>query len=286
MQILAATDFSTRSHRAFRKAGLLARAQGAELSVLHVVDDDQPQDLIEIESREAERILAGQIKAMAELSGVQCRPMIVAGDPFDGILRSAASIRADLIVMGAHRKQLLRDIFVGTTIARVIRTGPYPVLMVNNDPGGPYRNAVAAVDVSEPSANAVRIARSAGLADEKDITFLHAFFPLGKRKMSTAGVNEAAIDEYVASERQNATDEVKAFLAENGFRSASLLLRVEEGEPFEVISRVVKDMGHDLLILGTHGRTGLLKVLLGSVTEEALRRLDIDILAVPPARPV
>lgn len=282
MQILAATDFSTRSHRALRKAGLLARAEGAELSVLHVVDDDQPEDLVQIESREAERILAGHIAAMAELSGVQCRPMVVTGDPFDGILRSAASIGADLIVMGAHRKQLLRDIFVGTTIERVIRTGPYPVLMVNNDPEGPYRNAVAAVDASEPSANAVQIAKSAGLADETSIMFLHAFLPLGKRKMSTAGIDQAAIDEYVANEREKATAELRAFLTANGLGAA--ILRVEEGDPFEVISRAVDEMKHDLLIIGTHARTGLLKVLLGSVTEEALRRLDIDILAVPPAR--
>jgi hypothetical protein len=52
---------------------------------------------------------------------------VIAGDAFDGILRIAESAKADLIVMGAHRKQLLRDILVGTTIERVIRIGPYPV---------------------------------------------------------------------------------------------------------------------------------------------------------------
>ena len=61
-------------------------------------------------------------------------------------------------------------------------------------------------------------------------------------------------------------------------------LRVEEGDPFEVISRAVEEMRPDLLIIGTHGRSGLLKVLLGSVTEAALRDLDVDILAVPPVR--
>ena len=138
----------------------------------------------QIERREAERILAEQISAMAELRGAQCRPMVVAGDPFDGILRTAGSIKADLIVMGAHRKQLLRDIFVGTTIERVIRTGPYPVLMVNNEVKQPYRNVLAAVDMSEPSANAIRAAKSAGLIGDEGVTFLHAFFPLGKGKMS------------------------------------------------------------------------------------------------------
>jgi nucleotide-binding universal stress UspA family protein len=46
----------------------------------------------------------------------------------------------------------------------------------------------------------------------------------------------------------------------------------------------VEEMMPDLLIIGTHGRSGIIKVLLGSVTEEALRSLDADILAVPPVR--
>lgn len=98
MQILAATDFSTRSSRALRRAGLLAQAKGAELALVHVVDDDQPNDLVQIERREAERILAEQISAMAELRDAQCRSEVVAGNPFDGILRTAGSIQADLIV--------------------------------------------------------------------------------------------------------------------------------------------------------------------------------------------
>lgn len=284
MQILAATDFSTRSHRALRKAGLLAEARGAELTLLHVVDDDQPKDLIELESREAERILAGHISAMAELRAAWCRSMVVAGNPFDGILRSADSIGADLIVMGAHRKQFLRDIFIGTTVERVIRTGPHPVLMVNKEPTGPYRNALAAVDISEPSAKAVRVARSVRLVDGGRTTLLHAFLPLGKRRMSSAGVNQQTINEFVTSERQNAADELRAFLAAHELDGPDLPLQEEEGEPFDAIARVVADGAHDLLILGTHGRTGLLKVLVGSVTEEALRSLDIDIFAVPPDR--
>jgi universal stress protein E len=284
MRILAATDFSTRSHRALRRAGLLAQTRGAELALVHVVDDDHPNDLVEIERREAERILAEQIGAMSELRDAKCRPMVVAGDPFDGILRTAGSIKADLIVMGAHRKQLLRDIFVGTTIERVIRTGQYPVLMVNNEVRQPYENSVAAVDMSEPSANAIKAARAMGLIGERGITLLHAFFPLGKGKTSVAATDRTAIDKYVAGERDRAVDDLVAFLAVNGLGGPEFSLRVEEGGAFEVISRAVEEMMPDLLIIGTHGRSWLLKVLLGSVTEEALRCLDVDILAVPPVR--
>jgi universal stress protein E len=284
VKLLAATDFSTRSHRALRRAGLLAQARGAELALVHVVDDDQPKDLVAIEKREAERILAEQISAMPELRDAQCCPSVVAGDPFDGILRTAASVQADLIVMGAHRKQLLRDIFVGTTIERVIRTGPYPVLMVNDEVKRPYRNALAAIDMSEASANAIRTAQTTGLIGDGGVTLVHAFVALGKGKMSIAGLDRAAIDEYVVSERQRAIDELAAFLAANELGDPTLPMRVEEGRAIEVISRAAEEMRPDLLVIGTRGRSGLLKVLLGSVTEEALRSLDVDILAVPPVR--
>lgn len=284
MRILAATDFSTRSDRALRRAGILAQSKGAELVLVHVVDDDHPTDLVEIERREAQRILAEQIGAISELRGAECRPMVVAGDPFDGILRTAEAVEADLIVMGAHRKQLLRDIFVGTTIERVIRTGSYPVLMVNNEVRQPYRNSLAAVDVSEPSVNAIRAAMSTGLIGDKGATLLHAFLAVGKGKLSIAGTDEAAISEYVASERGRIVDELTGFLAINGLLDPKLSLRVEEGGIFEVIERTIEETRADLLILGTHSHTWLLKVLLGSVTEEALRSLDIDILAVPPVK--
>jgi universal stress protein E len=79
-----------------------------------------------------------------------------------------------------------------------------------------------------------------------------------------------------------ATKELIAFLEENGVNAYGPSLVVEEGSPFEVIKSAVGRLRPELLIVGTHGRTGLAKALLGSVTEEALRSLEIDILAVPP----
>ena len=140
MQILAATDFSMRSNRALRQAGLLAQSVRAGLQIVHVVDDDWPDELIHTEKAAAERVLHEQMHSMQELRGIEARPMVITGDPFDGILHAAAEVKADLIVMGTHRKQLLLDIFVGTTIERVIRRGSFPVLMVNNEAQLKYEN--------------------------------------------------------------------------------------------------------------------------------------------------
>jgi universal stress protein E len=282
MQILAATDFSTRSQRAVRRAGLLAQEHGAEVVLVHVVDDDQPQELVALEMREAERILSEQIKAVPELQQVTCRPVVGGGDPFDGILRTARSTEPDLIVMGAHRKQLLLDIFVGTTIERVIRRSSWPVLMVNNEGQEPYRTALAAIDMSEPSANALRTGRALKIAGDAHLAFVHAFHPLAKGQMFVAGLAKEAIDEYVAEEQIRATNEVIEFLRANGVDGFACSLIVEEGSPFDVIKSAVGRFRPDLLVVGTHGRTSLAKAVLGSVSEEVLRSLDIDILAVPP----
>src|SRR5690242_10183967 len=143
MQILAATDFSTRSNRALRQAGLLAQPNRAQLHVVHVVDDDQPEQLVRMEKREAEQVLVEQIYSMPELRGREARPRVVTGDPFDGMIKTAAEVYAELIVMGTHREQLLLDTFIGTTIERVIRKGSFPILMVNNQAQRKYVNVVA-----------------------------------------------------------------------------------------------------------------------------------------------
>ena len=179
-RILAATDFSTRSQRALRQAGLLARQTGAQLTLLHVVDEDQPPHLIQLERAEGEAILNEQVGSVAELQGIDCRIVVMAGVAFDAILRTAKSVSADLIVMGAHRKQLLRDIFVGTTIERVVRTGPCPVLMVNNEAAHSYSRVLAAVDMSDISAHALQSARALGFFDHTHLTVVHALRVIDK----------------------------------------------------------------------------------------------------------
>jgi universal stress protein E len=284
MRILAATDFSTRSNRALRQAGLLVQPAKAELHIVHVVDDDQPEELIRLEKREAERVLKEQVASMPELSGVQAQLMVITGDAFAGILQAAADMKADLIVMGSHRKQLLLDIFIGTTIERVIRKGSFPILMVNHEAQRRYEKVVVPIDMSDASAHALRVGLSSGLIPDTGATLLHAFAALAPGKMSLVSSDQASIDSYIADERRRVTDELVAFLVSNDLTRGGWTLRVEEGDPMEIISRAIQQIGADLLVMGTHGHSGLLKALIGSVTEEALRTLNVDILAVPPLR--
>jgi nucleotide-binding universal stress UspA family protein len=282
MRILAATDFSTRSLLAVRRAGLLTRDNNAELALLHVVDDDQPKNLVEIESHEAQRYLEELTGSMAELRGLECQVMVVPGDAFSGILQAAKQHSADLIVMGAHRKQLLRDIFVGTTIERVIRTSRYPVLMVNTEVGQQYKKVMVAVDMSEPSAHAIRTGKALGLVGNAALVLVHAFNPAAEGKMSFAGIQKGEILDYVASEQSRAGRHIAAFLKAHGLADDSWTTLIEKGEALDVITNAVQKVAPDLLLMGTRGRSGIVKILLGSVTESVLRSVNVDILAVPP----
>jgi nucleotide-binding universal stress UspA family protein len=283
-RIAAATDFSTRSQRAIRRAGRLAGEFGATLILIHVVDDDQPAEIAALERNEAERYLAEQTSSLAELRDVACRVVVTTGHPAGGILLAAKDERAEVIVVGTHRKQALRDIFVGTTVERIIRTGSLPVLMVNADADQPYRRVLTPIEAAVPSVNAIKTAEALGLADGREVILLHAYVAPGKGKLELAGVRGGQVAAYLAGERRTATNELTAFLQANGIDLQAWKYRFEEGMPFEVISRVAAQTAPDLIVIGTHGRSGLARMLLGSLAEEVLRRMDYDILAVPPSR--
>src|SRR6185437_7902522 len=124
---------------------------------------------------------------------------IATGSAFDSIVKAAQKWNADLLVLGAHRRRILRDVIVGTTIERVMRTGRHPVLMVNAATSVRYESVLLALDASDASARAVRAAQSLGLLDNILLSVVHAFEPLHEGMLGWAGVQENTITEYSAN---------------------------------------------------------------------------------------
>jgi nucleotide-binding universal stress UspA family protein len=80
--------------------------------------------------------------------------------------------------------------------------------------------------------------------------------------------------------RTDVSREVEHFLAKADARPAQLSVQVQAGEPSDTILRVAQDGGADLIVMGTHGRTGLSRLLIGSVAEAVLRRSTCPVLTV------
>lgn len=284
MRVLCATDLSMRAERALRRAARLAREAGAELVVLSVVDDDQPARLVEAERRAVAELLGEIVPAMAETEGLSPRLRVEAGDPFDAIIRIAAEEAADLVVMGEHRSRLLRDMVVGTTVERVMRLGRRPVLLARRPAELPYRRVLAALDLSEASAEALRTARRLGLVSAETVTLFHAFEQPGKATMALANLSAEQIARHVEATAAAAQAALEAHLTRQdlGFGPVAPPVVVEEGAPAEALRAAAERLSADLVVLGTRGHGHLRRLVLGSVAEEALRTLACDVLAVPP----
>lgn len=279
--VLAATDFSARSDRAVRRAALLARDGGARLLLVHVVDDDQPEHIVAAECEIAETALADALTQHSYLAGLRCGAMVVRGTPFDAIVKTARQQRADLCVIGSHRRAFLRDIFVGTTAERVIRNSSIPVLMANTDPALRYATCLAPVELSNCSAQALSVARRLGLLPLTRMVVLHVYDAEAAGMLTFAGVRQVNVDDYLVETRVKAVRELVRFLDPLDLRDIDYSTLVKEGTAPTAIIDVATNMRPDLVVIGTHGRRGAVRLLLSSVTEEVLRRLHQDILVVP-----
>ena len=145
-RILHATDLSGASRPAFRRAVRLGRRHGAELIVLHVSSEISAYEVSVIGSpafcaaceaatrRAAVRTVAALV-TRARRCGVQARGLVAQGIPGREIPRWAASLRVDVIVMGASRRRGLRRLLFGSTADAVIRRAPCPVLTIGVAPG-------------------------------------------------------------------------------------------------------------------------------------------------------
>jgi nucleotide-binding universal stress UspA family protein len=281
-RILVPTDFSTRSDRALRRAALLAREKAAELLLVHVVDDDQPPNLVQSEQREATAILHDLAGTMQKIDGLACETHLALGDPFQAIGNAAETFDADLVVMGPHRRQILREVIMGTTVERTIRQSQRPVIMANAVPAKPYQRILVATDFSDCSALAVQTARKLGFLESAEVGALHAFDAPPRSLMLSASMTTTEVKHRIAEEEARTDAELGEFLRKVQFKPRRRFLLPIEYSAAAAIRDCARKWRADLVVLGTHGKSGVGRILLGSVTEEVLRESTIDVLTVPP----
>ncbi|MGE3149469.1 MAG: universal stress protein [Pseudorhodoplanes sp.] len=278
-RIVVATDLSARSDRAVRRAGLLAGAYSAELELVHVVEDSQPEHLVSamegLARAELERIVA----STPELVGTDSQANVVRGDAFDR-LASLSHRKFDLLVMGSHRKSLLKDVVIGTTLERVLRVQIAPILVVNQNPAAQYSNILIAVDFSDCSRQALETPGRLGLLNGKQTTILYVSDP------SEAVRADASSDDIhikIAADALESSRELTKFLGTVDLTGIQFSTRVRphDGPPGTGIKEVAAELGADLVVVGTRGRNRLVRMMLGSVTDDLLKTLDTDLLVVP-----
>jgi len=276
-EIVVATDLSASSERALVRAIGLAAAFRARLTVLYVVDDCLPDDIAYALRGQAEQTVRAQLAAESSAAGLEVGVEIVIGQPFAEILTQAWRRHADLVVMGMHRKAPFRDLFRGTTVERVLRQGDVPVLVVKDEPSAPYRRILVAVDFSIGSRRALEFALR--MVPDGEFHVLHAYDVPFAGFLTDPRTHEQVATEHASQLAKMVDDELQAFLGQFPELRERCHLILERGGAREVLVRALQQVRPDLLALGTHGRTGIARAMLGSVAEETLANPPCDVLS-------
>jgi nucleotide-binding universal stress UspA family protein len=142
-RVLAPTDFSEHSHNALKYAVALAEKFGAELHLLHVVQDigilvpdlvtAAPPMLPSVDQMTAAaRNALDRLEKDNQLGRLQVHKHVGQGQPFYEIIRLAREANIDLIVLGTHGRSGLKHVLMGSVSEKVVRKAPCPVLTVRH----------------------------------------------------------------------------------------------------------------------------------------------------------
>ena len=284
--ILLASDLGPRSDRALDRAVQLAQAWDAHLVVATIVEPNaveargmllrDPPDWYRPEDpvHAAERQLLEHVSAR----DVRVTLRVEAGRPEERLLEIAREEGCGLVVTGVARQESLGRAVLGSTVDRLVRRSPQPVLVVRGRAGAPYRRMAIASDWSPSCAHAFRTAVE--LFPAAAISVLHGF------DVPMAGLLDVARDDMVAAAREQALAEgrdfVEACRPPGGASNVSMV--VEHADPSLLMRLYAGQFPVDLAVVGSHGRSAVFDVLLGSVAQRLVEDSPVDTLVVRDPR--
>jgi nucleotide-binding universal stress UspA family protein len=275
-RILVGTDLSARADRAIVRAAQLADQHGATVTLVHV--------LTEAAGGEARhRKIALQVEKDLRRKVMELFPQheravsieVATGTAFVEIIRRARAENVDIILIGAHGAQFVKDLLVGTAAEKIVRKGDRPVLLVKRSPRGPYRRVLIPTDFSEESTQALRLGLQLALGAK--FYLLHAYHGLEKHLWRT-DLAKSEIMRYRRQLARKSRADMKRYMRRLGIGERPVVRLLRYGRAPHVIIETARRLHPDLVSVGSVGRTGLSYILLGSVAEHVLRQVSCDVL--------
>ena len=285
--ILVPTDGSDHAVHAAEHAVGLAGLFDATVHVLTAVDVDGvagPFDPDDLDQEVVDRLEAAGDDALEAVEGVvdevdDVRTARVTGRPARAILDYRDDHDIDLLAMGTHGRTGLSRYVMGSVTEHVIRESPVPVLSVRGAPAhasGEYDDVLIPTDGSARAAAAV----DHGIAiAERTGARVHAVNIVDLGDLAASPNLSAPVE--LAAEFEAAGESATEAVAERA-RDAGVPVTTEvrEGLPGKGLLQYAEGNDVDLIAMGTQGRTGLNRFLLGSTTERIVRHADAPVLAV------
>jgi nucleotide-binding universal stress UspA family protein len=288
-QILFPTDGSDGAAFAFDHVVALAARHDATVHIVNVADATQNGilqirgDDVEALEREGDRIVR-QAAEQAHRRGVDTVTEVLRGEPYREIVDYAERHGLDLVVMPTHGRRGLERFLLGSTSERVVRRAEVPVLTVRPDDDArvthPYRDVLVPTDGSDCANQALAIGVDIAEAEDAALHLLSAIAITALGVDVRTDVQMALLEESA----HELLDESATFADDAGVEAAAKT--VEYGPSIhQAILTYIDEHDIDLVVAGTHGRTGFDRYVLGSVTEYLVRTSPIPVLTVRAPEP-
>lgn len=295
-KVLVPLDGSPLAERALEPAITLARPDGAELILLRVpvaatmaapmpagVSGSGfgllwPTQALEHATTESEGYLERVAQAHA---GINIRTLTAQGDVAEAIVDVAAKEGADLIVMSSHGRTGLSRWMYGSIAERALRAAPCPVMVLRSQ--RPIQKVLITLDGSELSARALAPGLEVAGRFGAHVALLRAVPPVDREEIAQLdelepGLGTRWVEEHVR--------EARHYLKEMAAKHRATGRFVETVARVEPAATAILDYAHengaDLIVMATHGRTGLERWAYGSVTEKVLRAGIASMFIVRP----
>jgi nucleotide-binding universal stress UspA family protein len=292
MSVVVATDFSEPAKHASDLGAAIARKKGDRLFLVHGFEipallDPQAHRAWEDLRKTSREALENEARRLADYAGIAVQP-VFESDPAEELVReTVARTGAGVVLAGTTGARGVTRYLLGSTAERIIRTSPAPVLTVPGPARGllewangsrPLRATVGS-DLEKGLGKIVEFARWLCGSAKCELDIVHVFdLPWPPRSpMETLDlVNELRTRSEAAllhEARHLAAAESPSIPIERVF--------VLQGKPAESIARFAASRDADLILVGTHRRTGLERVIVGSVATGVLRHATMPVAITP-----
>jgi nucleotide-binding universal stress UspA family protein len=292
-RILLPTDYSPGSLRAYRVALSLAAERGAPLDVVHAwsapffgpaydgsAAPGTHESLFTLIREQAESEMKTFLGSVEVPEGVALTSRVVSGEPVHAVLEIEKEAPTELVVVGSHGRKGAAYLLLGSVAARMVQLAEAPVLVVPaHDEGPPVerlepKRIVVGVDFSDATQSTIRQAVAFAQRYGATVELLHVIAP------PTMIIDDLTLWDQVADDHRQSIEKDLRVLADHVQvpEGVTLTRRVEFGVPADVIVGAAGDA--QLVVMGTHGRTGLSRLVLGSVAEKVSRTSPCPVLTV------
>jgi nucleotide-binding universal stress UspA family protein len=292
-RILFPTDFSRCAGQALPHALFLARSFGAELHMLHaiVLLDEDPHnpaahfpDPAEIAAKLQEAAAARMRADLATAPGgldvrqVQRRGVSVP----TVVLEYAEEVGADLMVLGTHGRRGLGHMLLGSAAEEIVRKAACPVMTVRETREEPRVDALdrilVPVDFSAASRQAIAAARELAVRYGASLQLLHV---VEEAIVPDFYMEGRVVEPLLGSElRERARVRLTALFATTEGPEVPAEAFAVEGRAWHAIVDFASEINSDLIVISSHGLTGLARTLLGSVAEKVTRSAPCPVLTL------